>query len=316
MDSRQLRYFTAVYETGSLSQASERLNIAVSALSHHIANLEANLSTALFTRRARGMTPTAAGERLYDHARAILRAMQAAEADIRNESRAVVGDVSVGMAYSAVKAIGVPLMKSVMADYPGLRLSITESLSGATLLHLMESEVDIAVLFNPPNDPRLRLQPILEERMLCVGQPGIIGATDDPIAFEDMLDLPLIILRQGLSARALLDDTTMLKQVENRAQLQLNSVQGILGALAEGLGCAIGTHLFARELIDSGQLHSRPIISPALNRTLFLCELADRNATYALEAVRHLILRLVLATVNEGNWDARITLSDKGHDRR
>lgn len=311
MDSRQLRYFTAIFETGSLSQASARLNIATSALSHHIANLEQDLATTLFTRRARGMTPTAAGERLYDHARAILRAMKSAEDDIRDETRAVMGDVSVGMAYSAVKAVGVPLMKTVLDEYPALRLSITESLSGATLLHLMESEVDIAVLFNPPNDPRLRLQPVLEERMLCIGRREIIGDTDDPIRFEDMLDLPLIILRQGLSARALLDDAALLKQVEAHARLQLNSVQGISGALAEGLGCAIGTQLFAREMLDNGTLHSRPIISPELNRTLYLCELSDRKATYALETVRQLIMRLVFASVRDGQWDARIMTTDR-----
>ncbi len=69
-------------------------------------------------------------------------------------------------------------------------------------------------------------------------------------------------------------------------------------------------------MIDSGQLHSRPIISPALNRTLFLCKLADRNATNALEAARQVSLRLVLGTVNDGKWDARITLSDKRSNRR
>ena len=304
MDTRQLRYFEAIYETGSISQASERLNIAASALSHHLANLEADLATTLFTRRARGMTPTAAGERLYEHARAILRSMQAAEDDIRNESRAVVGEVSVGMAYSAVKAIGVPLMKTVLDDYPGLRLSITESLSGATLMHLMESEVDIAVLFNPPNDPRLRLQPILEEQMLCVGRPEIIGAVDEPITFAEMLELPLIILRQGLSARALLDDAALLKQVEGRARLQLNSVQGILGALDEGLGCAIGSHLFMRELIESGRVSARPIVEPDLKRTLYLCELSDRTATFALETVRQLVLRLVFEAVASDAWRA------------
>lgn len=307
MDTRQLRYFEAIYETGSVSQASERLNIAASALSHHLANLEADLAATLFIRRARGMTPTAAGERLYEHARAILRSMRAAEDDIRNQSRAVVGDVSVGMAYSAVKAIGVPLMKTVLRDYPGLRLSITESLSGATLMHLMESEVDIAVLFNPPSDPRLRLHPILEESMLCVGRPDIIGEGDDPISFADMLELPLIILRQGISARALLDDTALLKQVENRSRLQLNSVQGILGALDEGLGCAIGSHLFMSKLIDGGRVNARPIIQPDLTRTLYLCELSDRTATFALETVRQLILNLIFEAVERGSWQAQLT---------
>jgi len=306
LDSRQLRYFAAICETGSLSQAAERLNVAPSALSHHIGNLEAGLGTALFTRRSRGMRPTAAGERLYDHARSILRAMAAAEAEIRDEGRTVTGEVSVGMAYSVVKAIGVPLMQRVVADYPQLKLSLTESLSGSTLMHLMTSEVDLAVLYNPPNDPKLRLQPILEERMVCIGRADVIGATDAPIRFDELLELPLILLRQGLSARALLDDAGLLKRLESRARLQLNSVQAIQGTLAEGLGCAVGTTLFMRELLADGTLRARPIVAPRLTRTLSICELSDRTATYALETVRALILKLIFDAVGTGVWDAKL----------
>lgn len=305
MDSRQLRYFAAVYEAQSVSRAAETINIAASALSHHLTNLEAELATSLFVRKPRGMQPTAAGERLYEHARGILRAINAAQEDIRDESREVSGEVSVGMSYSAVKAIGVDLMKAVLTDYPKLKLSISESLSGSTLVHLMSSEVDLAVVYNPPNDPKLRNQPILEEEMLCIGKPEIIGDTDDPITFEEMLDLPLILLRQGLSARALLDDASLLKRLESRARLQLNSVQAISGCLSEGLGCIVGTNLFMREPLKAGTLHARPIIEPRLTRTLYICEQTDRPPTFAQEAVRRLIMRHIYQAISDELWEAR-----------
>ena len=140
MDSRQLRYFAAIYEQGTLSNAAETCRVAVSALSHHLANLETEFGAELFVRKPRGLRPTAAGERLYIHAKAILKAMSAAEKDIREAGGDIAGDVSVGMAYSAVKAIGVNLARRIIADYPKVRLSLSESLSGATLLHLMASE--------------------------------------------------------------------------------------------------------------------------------------------------------------------------------
>ena len=177
MDSRQLRYFAAIHEEGSLARAAERERVAVSALSRHLANLEAELGSRLFDREPRGVRPTGAGQRLYEHARAILRAMAAAEADIRNDGREVAGDVSVGMAYSAVKAIGVTLMQRVLADYPKLKLSLSESLSGSTLLQLLASEVDLAMVYNPPQEPRLHAQPVLEERMVLVGRVERSGLT-------------------------------------------------------------------------------------------------------------------------------------------
>ena len=304
MDSRQLRYFAAIHEEGSLARAAERERVAVSALSRHLANLEAELGSRLFDREPRGVRPTGAGQRLYDHARAILRAMAAAEADLRDEGREVAGDVSVGMAYSAVKAIGVALMQRVLADYPKLKLSLSESLSGSTLLHLLASEVDLAMVYNPPQEPRLRAQPVLEERMVLVGRADLIGG-EGPITFNEVLELPLFILRQGLSARALMDDDALLKKLEERAQFQMNSISAITGSLLAGIGCVIGTELMMQEHLESGALASRPIVTPELNRTLYICELADRPATFALETVRHLCVTLSLDAVASGRWQAR-----------
>lgn len=304
MDSRQLRYFAAIYEHGTLSRAADYTRVAISALSHHLANLERDLSTKLFVRKPRGMQPTAAGERLYTHAKLVLRAMAAAEIDVRAAGGEISGEVSLGMAFSAVKAIGVPLMQRVLEDFPQVRLSLSESLSGSTLMHLMASEVDLALVFNPPPDPRLKTQPVLEERMVCVGKPEIIGASNDPIRFDDLLELPMIILRQGMSARALVDDASLLKKLEASARLQMNSVQAIRGSLIAGLGCVIGTHLVLQDDIANGTLHARPIVEPDLVRTLHVCEMVERPATFALEMVRSLCLDYVRQAVFSGAWQA------------
>lgn len=306
MDFRQLRYLVAIYEHGTLSGAAEHMRVAVSALSHHLANIEADLAVRLFERKPRGMRPTAAGERLYIHAKSILKALAAAERDIREGAGEVAGDVSIGMAYSAVKAIGVDLARSVMKTWPGLRLTITESLSGSTLAHLMASEVDLALLYNPPAAPNLRARAVLEERMVCIGTREIIGDSDEPLSFDALTDLPIILLRHGVFSRAILSDTALLRKLEAKAKLQMNSVQAIAGSLLAGLGCVIGTDLFMQEHLRSGALHSRPINQPELSRTLYLCELEDKMPTFAVEAVRALVLDLVADAVRDGRWEARL----------
>ncbi|WP_346728842.1 LysR family transcriptional regulator [Paroceanicella profunda] len=308
LDSRQLRYFAAIYEQGSLGRAAITQRVAASALSHHLARLEAELGCALFRRKPRGMEPTAAGRRLYEHARSILKAMKAAEADLRQSGERVSGPVSVGMSYSGVKAIGVELVSRVLRDFPDVQLALTESLSGAALPHLLTSDVDMALIYNPPADSALRSEPVLEERMVCVGRPELIGAGDAPLTFTELLELPIILLRQGVSARALMDDVTLLKKIEARARLQMNSVQAIVGSLEAGLGCLIGTRLFMKDQLEAGTVHARPIEAPTLSRTLYLCHLAARPPTFASDAIRALILSLVRHEVEEGRWDAQLLL--------
>ena len=306
MDSRQLRYFIAVYEQRNLSRAADQASVAQSALSHHISNLEAEFATPLFERKPRGMEPTAAGERLYEHARIILRAMAAAEREIKQGGSVIAGDISIGMANSGVKAIAVPLMRTVLAKYPDLKLSLTESLSGATLLHLMASEVDLALVYNPPSEKDLIAEPVLEEQMFCVGTTDVIGKSKAPITFEELTRLPLMLLRHGLSSRALLDDPVLLKRLEANAILHLNSISGTTGALLAGLGCAIATKLFAREQLAAGSLVAREVIEPTLTRTLYLCRLRNRPMTYAMEEMRRLMLSLIVEQVGRGAWEATL----------
>ena len=302
MDLRQLRYFLAIYEERSVSRAAAALNIAQSAMSLHVAKLEQELSTALFIRQPRGMIPTASGERLSQHARAILRALDAARDDIQQAGREVSGDISVGMGHSAMKTIGVSFMTRIVTNYPLVNLSVSERLSFPTLLKVLRAEVDIAVIYNPPNDPQLLSTPILDEEMGCVGLPELVGDTSDPIDFDDVLTLRLVLLQQGVASRALLKDTSLLKKLESRAVLQLNSVQGIAGAVMAGLGCAVATRTIMRDELATGRLRYRPITSPTLLRTLCLCRLADRPATFLTETVSQVLHTLIEEAVRDGTW--------------
>src|SRR6202008_1581176 len=72
MDLKQLDYFVHVAELGSFSKAASLLSIAQSALSHKVRQLEVELKQTLLHRNGRGVTPTAAGKRLLEHARGIL----------------------------------------------------------------------------------------------------------------------------------------------------------------------------------------------------------------------------------------------------
>ena len=231
MDIRQLTYFVAVFEHANLSHAASHLAVAQSALSHHIANLEAELATPLFVRKPRGMQPTAAGHRLFAHAGQILAALRNAEQDMLGASEEIAGEFAVGLPYSVMKGIGVPLMQTILSDFPKVRLSIVEGLSGTTHASLTSAEVDLALFYNPHKDHRITVEPVLEEEVLCVGRRSVISASDAPITFEELTGLPVLLLRHGASSRALIDRPGLLTRLEANARLQLNSVSGITNGL-------------------------------------------------------------------------------------
>ena len=74
MELRHLRYFVAVAEEGSLTNAAERrLHTAQPSLSRQIRDLELEVGVKLLERGARGIELTAAGRTFLDHARLALR---------------------------------------------------------------------------------------------------------------------------------------------------------------------------------------------------------------------------------------------------
>ncbi|MCX7559253.1 LysR substrate-binding domain-containing protein [Sulfitobacter sp. F26204] len=306
MNDRHLSCFAAIYDEGSMTGAAERLRLPISSLSLHLNNLEAQLGVTLFRRHRRGMEPTAAGERFYGHVRGILTAMTNARQDMQAATNRVTGSVTLVMAGSANRAIGFKLVERVSQEYPDLRLTLTESLSGAALDELHHGRADLAVAFNPTPGPGIRITPVLDEDLVLVGQSRIIGESVEPIAFEDILRLPLILLQQGLSARALTRDTRLLKRIEASARLQVNSITTISESLCAGLGATIGTRLIFAGEIATGALNARPIMRPALDRTLCVIESTARAQTFALEHMQAMIISLLEESVREKRWEARL----------
>ncbi|HWW73370.1 MAG TPA: LysR family transcriptional regulator, partial [Duganella sp.] len=73
MELRQLRYFVAIVDHGSLSRAALVLHVAQPALTQQLRQLEEELGVQLLHRSAQGVLSTDAGKIFYEHAQAILK---------------------------------------------------------------------------------------------------------------------------------------------------------------------------------------------------------------------------------------------------
>ncbi len=88
MDVKQLQCFVSAVEVGNFTRASEQMNIAQSAFSRHISNLEAEIGVELFVRKGRGVEPSPDGIIVYERARKLLSDFRAFSRDISAQKRA------------------------------------------------------------------------------------------------------------------------------------------------------------------------------------------------------------------------------------
>ncbi len=201
MDPHLLRTFIAVATTGSFSAAAAELGYTQSAVSQHIAALENSLGTTLLTRRP--VAPTPAGERLLEHAGAILLRIESARADVRR----VVGEPPGEIVFAATPVAGATRVARALTQLrqtrPGIAVTFEVTrredvargvASGAYHLGLVDGVA-------APSDP-LKLPDVGMVRTSAVTQDELVVVlpTDHPLARRKRLGLTALVDARWIDA--------------------------------------------------------------------------------------------------------------------
>lgn len=148
MEFRQLSYFVAVAETGSISAASRRVHVAQPALTRQIRLLEEDLEVNLLERHARGVRLTVAGKALYEEAVALLDRRTQVRARLSALGSGLTGKLGLGV---TVTHLWVPevagLLRCYRDRYPEVGFEVFPLLSGPQLDRLREGTLDAGILY-------------------------------------------------------------------------------------------------------------------------------------------------------------------------
>jgi DNA-binding transcriptional LysR family regulator len=119
---RQLRYFVAVAERRSMSQAALGLHLSQSALSEALRKLEVELGVELLERSSRGVAPTPAGEALVQEARAAIERFDGALDVARRAARGQAGRLRVGFEAAGAGRLSTQARARLIARFPHVRV--------------------------------------------------------------------------------------------------------------------------------------------------------------------------------------------------
>lgn len=175
MELKQLRYFAAIAQSGSMTQAADKLNIAQPALSRSMKKLETELNCSLMIRHERGISLTESGEQLLIHARQLLAQADDAKAAIASIQDLQQGKVRIGIPTMLGSYFFPPLLMAFHHRYPGLALEIVDAGSVTIRQMLSRGELDLGIIAEEESCAELTTQPILNEEMVCC------MATDHPL---------------------------------------------------------------------------------------------------------------------------------------
>jgi DNA-binding transcriptional LysR family regulator len=305
MDFKQLRALLAIADTGSVTRAAGSLHLVQPAVSRQLRLLEEDVGTALFQRGRNRMELTEAGRILVEYARRALHNLDRARAEISPATREVAGIVTVGLVPSLVNTVTSPVMATVSARHPGIKLRFaTGGYSDLMQDRVEAGDVDLALLSDYKPSPRIQVEPLLEEKLWLIGLPAAGLRPDRPVPVGELGGKPLILPSSFKGFRLLVEHACTLEGVHLTIVAETNSVHVQRSLVMGGQGMTILPFVSVAEDVARGLLSAAPLTAPEVVRKILLALPATSHVPQAVRCVAAVVVEEMRDTVLRGDWPA------------
>lgn len=303
MELRQLRYFVAIVDHGSLSRAARVLHIVQPALTQQIQQLEEELGASLLHRSAQGMQATDAGKIFYEHALAILKQVADAKSAVNQSTDKPSGTVALGIPQSASGALAFPLLTAVRAAFPDIVFQLTEELTGNLTEQLASGRLNLAVLFDDGQLGKFNTKPLVEEQMMYITRADSQWACKrKSITLDKVLQAPLILPSIQHGVRPRIEQVVREQGKQIAHVIDITSIAILKSAILADMGATILPVSPMLIEIERGDMRACPISDVALSRTVTLCSSKNIPLTNAALAVEKLVLDVSRDLCLSGKW--------------
>ena len=236
MTLRQMEYFVAVAERGSIAAAAAELPISESAVSVAISELETIVGVRLLHRvRARGVTLTAAGATLLPELRSLVTRAREVERSAAELGNAVAGDLKVALDPVLTPVLLPGLMSGFLRRYPAVNFSFMEGNADEAQGWLVQGLCDVVLMYDLGVRGSLNASRLLTVRPRVLVAEGFVGPEVKSISLSSLADEPMIMINISPGEafyRAILSNAGVTPRIAHKT----SSVEGVRALVARGFG--------------------------------------------------------------------------------
>lgn len=271
MDIPTLQIFVAAVEEKSLSRAAEKENLVTSTASKRIAELERQLDRVLFYRHGRGVDPTPAGLLLYQHAKAILRGLQTAEAAINHFSHDGVAKIRLAANPSTLLQFLPKKMGRFFSNRRGVSVDLIEAHSFDIPRMVVDGSVDLGIYHAQHPAPGVTSFPFASDRVGLVVPLGHPLAGRESLHLEEALDFDLLGYFPMHSLEKFLDYIGASISRPPTVKLQVSNFETRCNLIREGVGIGLVPERIAANYLTSMGLELIKLKDDWAERHFFIC---------------------------------------------
>ncbi len=192
---RQLEYFVAAAEAGSVTEAAQNIPVAQSSVSAAIAQLEAALGVQLLIRHhAHGISPTAEGRQFLERARALLEGADALERFASELTTELSGTLHLGCLVTLAPLVTPRLGQDFRARHPAVGLEMVEAGQQELVAALRSGQLSVALTYDLDLSADLAFLPLASlapHAVFAAGHP-LAGARS--VTMAELAEEPLVLL--------------------------------------------------------------------------------------------------------------------------
>lgn len=266
---KSMRYFTSALRQRSIAQAAQDLNIAASAVSAAIDQIEAHFELTLVHRhRSRGIEPTASGRAMARKFERLLEDFDSLNAEGAALKNALSGDLKVGYYAPVAPAFLPAILCSLLPPEGDVMADLEECDNDAAQLGLLNGQYDAILFVSNAAHPRVQFDTLIEAPAYCLLPANHPLASRRTIHLQDIAVEAVIVLNRPVASDyyAKLLSTT---QEQYRIAAYANSTEMVRSLVGAGAGCAILNMIPATAMSYAGdRLVSLPIADTLPSLTL------------------------------------------------
>lgn len=167
-----IKLFVAIADEGNVTRGAARCFLAPSSASLRLRQLEESLGTPLFTRAARGVSLTRAGQVMLEHCRRSLAELEQMHANLAPYALGVKTQVTIFANSSAIAAFLPHDLARYFKSHPDVRVSLEERMSHDIAAAVAEGRADLGVVTWASSHPQLQLYPYREDALVVLSPKG------------------------------------------------------------------------------------------------------------------------------------------------
>lgn len=249
------KVFYHVVKSGSVTRAAEILALSQPAVSQSLKQLESALGVTLLRRTPRGITPTAEGALLFSYVEKGYEQFEAGEKRLMQMRNLERGEITIGASDMTLRFFLLPYLERFHEKYPGIKISVTNGPTPATMRLLKEGKIDFGVV-SESVERAAGISMVSVKKIEDIFVAGKNYAeyqnTIQPLSLLEKL--PLIMLDELTSTRKYVQQFLEENNVHVSPEFELSTSDMIVQFALRNLGVGSVMYEFAREELQKGAL--------------------------------------------------------------